>query len=239
MVVTVPSIYGITIDGADLRYKSKFPLIKTMANAAALSENRKHELKAEGYCFDDDYADNISQLNPWWGELTAIHRILHLNEFPLVGNAQYRRHWGDKELGLVHPDCLYLSHPCHFPFSLQEQFEGYHYFPGYAMTMSVAEAGKLPFSPAELQGIWQQNRFQGGPMAIGSWSAYKRLMTALFDCLWPIWEAYEGEIKALQGYDRRAIAFLSERLLSGLVLMPERFVGRIPLQYIKMHYVGP
>jgi hypothetical protein len=105
--------------------------------------------------------------------------------------------------------------------------------------MHLASKGKLPLTENELACAWTQNRFQGGPMAIGSPEHYVLVMEILFDCLWPIWGEYKEEIMQLNGYDRRAMAFMSERLLSGIVLFSEKFFGNIPLRFIPLQYYGP
>ena len=42
----------------------------------------------------------------------------------------------------------------------------------------------------------------------------------------------------LQGYDQRAMAFLSERLLSGLMLYREKFFGSMPISRAPMGFIG-
>lgn len=234
-----PTIYAITVKSAPLRYSSAFPLKTIIAHASALSPEDRVSLKAKGCFMDDECHDSISSLNPWWGELTAVHWLLQQPLNGIVGNAQYRRCWDETGLTAVKPNCLYLCHPCHFGCSLVSQFRGSHGFQGYEMTMTLAQNNKLPFTFSEMEAVWQQKRFQGGPMAIGSWPLYKQYMKVLFACLWPIWDAYEEEIKALQGYDARAMAFLSERLLSGIALMPEKFLDSMTIDNIPLHFIGP
>jgi hypothetical protein len=157
----------------------------------------------------------------------------------IIGNAQYRRFWADDSLATVAPNALYLSEPCMFPCSMADQFRGGHRFPGVELTMEVARQEDFPFSEAEMAQVWRSNRFQGGPMAVGSWPLYQKLMSVLFDCLWPIWQAYGDDIQTLQGYDQRAMAFLSERLLSGIVLMQDKFLPETTLRTIPLHYIAP
>ena len=105
------------------------------------------------------------------------------------------------------------------------------------MTMEAAERGKLPFTADEMRSVWEQNHFFGGPMARGPRKDYEALMTVLFDCLWPIWEDNKDEIKALSGYDQRAMAFLSERLLAGVVLLREKFFGNMSILCAPMSFI--
>ena len=222
-----------------MRYSSIFPLKTIIGHSCSLSPERRSELASEGCLFDDDCADSISALNPWWGELTALHWLMQQPLEGIIGNAQYRRFWDDDSLSTVVPNALYLSEPCMFPCSMADQFQGGHMFPGVELTVDLAARGGFPFSEAEMVAVWRSNRFQGGPMAVGSWSVYKQIMKILFDCLWPIWNTYEKDIRGLQGYDQRAIAFLAERLLSGIVLMKDKFLPEATLRTIPLHYIAP
>lgn len=235
----LPVIYAVAMADMPMRYSSAFPLKIIIAHACSLSKDRRSELAMEGCLFDDDCDNNISALNPWWGELTALHWLMQQSPEGIIGNAQYRRFWADDSLATVTPNALYLSEPCMFPCSMADQFRGGHRFPGVELTMEVARQEDFPFSEAEMAQVWRSNRFQGGPMAVGSWPLYQKLMSVLFDCLWPIWQAYGDDIQTLQGYDQRAMAFLSERLLSGIVLMQDKFLPETTLRTIPLHYIAP
>lgn len=231
-------IYAVRLANNKLRYQSQFKTIELVANACILSQEEKKQLRREGCEFDDDCSGNISSLNPWWGELTAVHYLLKTNKSPLVGNAQYRRFWYDEDLEKIPKDGLCLKTPCRFNCSLADQFRGGHQFPGVEMTLHCAKNNKLPFTLEEMTAVWNQPYLQEGPMAVGDWDHYKTLMKILFDCLWPIWETYENELRRLNGYDQRAIAFLSERLLTGIIMYREKFIPRIPLYNIPQGFTG-
>lgn len=232
-------IYAVRMADSEMRYQSSFKTVEVIANAHALTKEEKEPLAAKGCLFDDECTGNISSLNPWWGELTAIHYLLQTNTTPFAGNAQHRRFWRDTDLSMVPKDGLCLSVPCRFGCSLAEQFRGGHRFGGVEMTMHVAKAGKLPFTAEEMAAVWNQPYFQGGPMAVGNWNHYKTLMGVLFDCLWPIWEGYGSDMRFIQGYDQRAMAFLSERLLTGIIMFKDKFIPRIPLYNIQQGFIGP
>jgi hypothetical protein len=232
-------IYSVRMADKPTRYRSSFAMKEIVAGASALSNEERALLSEQQCLFDDDCSSSISSLNPWWGELTAVHYLLQENMHPRIGNAQYRRFWGEGELLNLPPYALGVAYPVYFACSLGDQFRGGHGFDGEAMSIHLAQRGKLPFSLEELKAVWGQNVFQGGPMAIGRFEHYKILMTILFDCLWPIWDEYKDYIQALSGYDKRAIAFLSERLLTGIVLYREKFMPRIPLHNIPLGFIGP
>lgn len=233
------TIYSIRMADKPTRYKSSFALKEIVAGAALLNDTEKQLLLKEQCLFDDDCPSSISHLNNWWGELTATYCLIQTNTKPFIGNAHYRRHWDENDLCHLSVNELGMAIPFQFNISLSNQFNGGHAFKGVEMTMHLAELGKLPFTAEELNAVWHQNTFQGGPLAIGNFNYFKQLMTILFDCLWPVWEEYEDYIKALKGYDARAIAFLSERFLTGILLYKEKFIPRIPLHHIPLRLVGP
>ena len=55
--------------------------------------------------------------------------------------------------------------------------------------------------------------------------------------IWPIWEDNHDEIKQLSGYDQRAMAFLSERLLSGIILFRKNFFEDMPILCAPMCFI--
>ena len=230
------SIYAVGTKDLPIRYESVATIKPLCAHSITLSAKEREELRSKGWYFDDE-GDSISLLNPWWGELTGVYWLLHNTSDPLVGNAQYRRHWHDEGIRQSSQNQLYIQETCLFNCSLSTQFTGGHAFRGIEMTMEAAEQGKLPFTASEMSSIWNQNHFFGGPMARGPRKEYTALMTVLFDCLWPIWGDNQDEIKQLSGYDQRAMAFLSERLLAGIILYREKFFGNMPILCAPMCFI--
>jgi len=233
-----PIIYAVRMNDSPVRYQSKFPLVEVVAHASSLSQEQKKVHLENGRVLDDACESSISHLNPWWGELTAVHWLLQQSLSGIIGNAQYRRRWDDESLQSAKEGTLYLFEPCIFPFSLDVQFRGGHSFPGVEMSRELAGQGRLPLTIEELDATWSQPRFQGGPMALAEVCIYKQLMSILFECLWPIWLMYEDQIRGLSGYDMRAMAFLSERLLSGIVLYHKKFLGSTPVEFFPLHGCG-
>jgi hypothetical protein len=229
-------MFAVCMKDTPPRFASDTNLQIIIANACQLTEEEKTACLSEGKLFDDT-GDNISSLNPWWGELTAVHWLLKNNNSPLIGNCQYRRYWDEDAIARADSSVLYTSEPCIFGFSLADQFRGGHSFPGVEMTMKLAIDGKLPFTASEMAAVWGQNQFQGGPMLFGPRPSYERVINVLFDCLWPVWDEYKESIMTLTGYDQRAMAFLSERFLSGIVLYKDKFLGNMPMSCAPLGFV--
>ena len=60
--------------------------------------------------------------------------------------------------------------------------------------------------------------FIGCNMARGPQEHYRFFMTTLRKALFPIWENNKEVFLRIQGYDKRALAFIAERLITGMVL---------------------
>jgi len=230
------TIYAVGTKNLPIRYESAATLKPLCADSKMLSTEERETLRNKGWYFDDE-GDNISELNPWWGELTGVYWLLNNTDDSLVGNAQYRRYWHEEGIKQSDKDQLYIQETCLFNCSLATQFMGGHSFRGIEMTMEAAQRHKLPFTAEQMLSIWNQNHFFGGPMARGPRKQYTALMTVLFDCLWPIWEDNHDEIKQLSGYDQRAMAFLSERLLSGIILFRKNFFEDMPILCAPMCFI--
>jgi hypothetical protein len=230
------TIYAVGMPHLPIRYESAATLVPVCAHASSISDHDRKRLGDEGWLFDDT-GTNISSLNPWWGELTAIYWLLNNVDSPLIGNAQYRRYWDEEAIAASDENVLYVTETCTFGCSLATQFRGGHSFRGIEMTMEAAERGTLPFSASEMISIWQQPHFYGGPMIRGPLKHYKAFMNLFFDCLWPIWEQNEEEIKTLTGYDQRAMAFMGERLMAGIILLRAKFLPDIPMLCAPLHFI--
>jgi hypothetical protein len=229
-------MFAVCMKDTPLRFVSGTNLQIIVANACQLTDKEKSACTDEGNLLDD-FGDNISALNPWWGELTAVYWLLKNDSSPLIGNCQYRRYWDEEAIAAADSSVLYTSEPCTFGWSLAQQFRGGHLFPGVEMTMDMAVKGRLPFTASEMAATWNQHQFQGGPMLFGPRASYERVMNILFDCLWPVWDAYKEQIMALEGYDQRAMAFLSERFLSGIVLYKDKFFGNMPMSCAPLGFI--
>lgn len=234
---TDSTIYAVCIKGEPVRYSAQSKIVPIMGNSCQLTQEERLELKAEGYVFDDENA-YCSKLNPWLGELSCIHWMIVNAAEGNIGNAQYRRNWIEPENEWYDADTLYVTEPAHFGCSLERQFRGGHSFDGVGITLDLARTGLWAFSEEEIQAVWQQNLFHGCIMARGPIAAYKQFMTTLFSCLFPIWETHKEDFLRIEGYDKRALAFLAERIMTGLVLHREKFFPGMNIQTAPIGFIS-
>lgn len=232
------AIYAVCIPGEKVRYSSLAPLIPIMGGACKLSEGERQDLRQQGYVFDDEGQSFLSPLNPRLGELSCIQWVVNNAQQANIGNAQYRRNWVEPNNEWYDKNTLYVPEFATFGCSLEQQFHGGHSaFDAPSITRTLADTGQWLFSREEIDKLWKQNLFIGCNMARGPRSQYQKFMTTLFDALMPIWEDNKESFLKIEGYDKRAIAFIAERLITGMVLcrdklFPEMNIATAPIGFI-------
>lgn len=232
------AIYAVCIPGKEVRYSSLAQLIPIMGGACKLSLKEREDLRQKGYVFDDEGQSFLSPLNPQLGELSCIQWIVNNAEQMNIGNAQYRRNWVEPCTEWYDDNTLYVPEFATFDCSLEQQFYGGHSaFDAPLMTRALADTGQWLFSREETDKLWKQNLFIGCNMARGPREQYQKFMTTLFSALMPIWEKNKESLLRIKGYDKRAIAFIAERLITGMVLyrdrlFPEMNIATAPIGFI-------
>jgi hypothetical protein len=133
---------------------------------------------------------------------------------------------------------LYVPEPAVFTCTLEQQFYGGHSeFDAPAITRELADTGAWAFTREEIDKLWAQNLFIGCNMARGPKQHYKQFMTTLFVCLLPIWEKHKEHFLSIEGYDKRALAFIAERLLTGLVLYRDKFFPGMTIETAPIGFI--
>ena len=232
------AIYAVCISGETVRYSSRAPLIPIMGGACKLHPKEREDLRQKGYVFDDEGKSFLSPLNSRFGELSCIQWIINNAEQANIGNAQYRRNWVEPDSEWYDENTLYVPEFATFGCSLEQQFYGGHpSFDAPLITRALADTGQWLFSREEIDKVWRQNLFIGCNMARGPRDQYQKFMTTLFGALMPIWEANKKSFLQIKDYDRRAIAFIAERLITGMVLyrdklFPEMNIATAPIGFI-------
>jgi hypothetical protein len=232
------TIYAVCVKDQPVRYSSRSRIIPLLAHACALSSEERAAYKAMGYEMDDENA-HLSEVNPYFAELSCIEWILNNSSEDNIGNAQYRRNWEEDENLMYDPEVLYVPQAARFGFSLAQQFVGGHQFPGVGMTMAMSMKGGWPFTKEEMEKVWEQNEFHGCLMARGSQENYKRFMRLLMECMVPLWETFKNQLVDIEGYDRRSIAFMAERVMTGLILYRGKFFPDMTIHTAPIGFVGP
>jgi hypothetical protein len=232
------TIYAVCIPGEKVRYTAKSSIIPIMGGSHALSKEERESLRAEGYAFDDENAV-LSPLNDRWGELSCVHWMINNAKENNIGNAQYRRNWLEPKDQWYCPETLYIPEPAQFSCTLEQQFYGGHSaFDAPAITRKLADEGKWIFTREEIDKVWAQSSFVGCNMARGPRQSYLRFMTTLFAGLAPIWRENKEHFLSIEGYDKRAIAFIAERLITGMVLCRDRILPGVKIATAPIGFIN-
>lgn len=216
-------IYCAKLPHQTITYSSVATIVPTVVGALGMEESKRESLRAEGCVFDDE-GNSISSYNPWFCELTSVHWLLNNQRHDYVGNAHYRRKWSDAGIENSTRGPLYVPTALQLPVTMRQQFrESHPHFDAPSLTISLAEQGHLPFTPAEMTAIWEQRHLHCFQMARGPWPEYRQFMRLLFDCLWPIWDEYHNYLEATRAVNLRMMGFVGERMMTGLILCRDRF----------------
>ncbi len=232
------TIYAVCIPGEEVRYTAKSSIVPIMGGSHTLALEEREKLRSKGYVFDDENAV-LSPLNDRWGELSCVHWMILNAKENNIGNAQYRRNWLEPEDQWYCPETLYVPEPAQFSCTLEQQFYGGHSaFDAPAITRKLADEGKWIFTREEIDKIWAQPSFVGCNMARGPRQSYLRFMTTLFAGLAPIWRENKEHFLSIEGYDKRAIAFIAERLITGMVLCRDRILPGVKIATAPIGFIN-
>ena len=206
--------------------------------AELLPNNEQLKLIENNWILDNQGLHHISSQNKWWSELTGIYWLVNNVAHDFIGNAQYRRQWKNEGLVPSRKDTIYIPEPEKFAFSIAHQYsEGHKGMDGIEVALWAAEKNFLPISKEDLERAFNQNIFFGHIMARGYHANYCKIMQTLLDCMWPIWECHQNKIKQIEGYNCRYISFLSERIMTALVLHRDKVwpgleIKTAPIEFI-------
>jgi hypothetical protein len=206
-----------------------------MCGAHGLDQERKKQLSASGFYFDDTQ-NNISHLNLWLGDLTGLYWIWKNTSDEYVGTNQYRRFYDDNALSNLQLDdnTLYISAPVGFgSMSAYDQMVMYHTEAGFNVLRIASMSNKVSIKPDMIDSIKKLPYLSSCNMFFAHRPLFNKLCEILFEI---IFELYEGSKYALPWIQpngqTRMLAFLAERMLNMIYLHKEYFLGNVQIQSI-------
>jgi len=196
-----------------------------MLGASSLSEQKKLELVMNGYILDDTL-DNISKMNYTFGDLTNSYWVWKNAKEEWVGLTQYRRFWLEHQVAKIdwNPNTIYIAQPQEWH-SVMSQFIENH---GVYGIQKLFESAMRPESKLKhdhvnmLNNVYTMYPYN---MLFAHKELYDKVCAVQFDILFDVYERSKEHIQGLDNYQRRMIAFLSERLLSTLFINKKYFFG--------------
>lgn len=176
---------------------------------AAVRSDFRYELK-------DDIGDNISALNPWWGELTGLYWVWKnkcFSDEDIIGFGHYNKYLPINKNHLAdilkHGQWIVVKGADAIPHDYPEDIETLESvirdrFPQYldAWSETYKHDGSSILS----------GNCHGGELFYATKKEFDRYCEFLFSILFSVWEI-EGEVER-PVFHKRYIAFLGERMLS-------------------------
>lgn len=224
LVPKFPSLYCCCLPGKPPRFSSIAPVTSIMAGAVYLSEEERQIYEAKGWLMDDE-GDNISCLNPYFGDLTVLYWAWKNANDDYLGVCQYRRPWIDEELLTAESNILYTPGYAIFGNVEQQYMDCHSIFPAPELTRDLARRGRIPLSYEMIDSVWKQQKFYGCNMVRGPKELFNQYCEIVFATIMPLWEENKELCMSITGYQSRSIAFTAERLITAIILNADYFFG--------------
>lgn len=212
--------------------KSQFNQINLMA-AYNIQEDYRSELKKKNFRFDDEN-DNISSLNPWFGDLTGLYWVWKNTKHDYVGTNQYRRYWNEDDINslIFNENSIYISAPVPVLPNIEQQYLNFHPKIGIDILKYVQRINKinLPFLEEDLQNI---NVISPCNMFFAHKKIFDKTCEILFEILFEIYSGIKYSLPFIvldtkyKSSPTRMIAFLAERILTMIYKNSNYYYGNI------------
>lgn len=233
-----PSLYCCCLHEQPPRYEVKQGrLINVLASASSFDEGVKQQYKQQGWMLDDS-GENISPLNSIFGDLTVLYWMWKNAKDDFLGICQYRRPWVEEDIVNAEDGVLYVPEPAFFG-NIKSQYESSHgCFPAYKVSIDLANRKRIPLTVDMLEYTWNQGFFHGCNMARGPKWLFDRYSELVFETVMPFYEENLNLCESLQGYQRRSIAFVAERMITALLVYRNHFFGEGKVKDARIGFFG-
>ena len=206
-----------------------------MAGSFDLDNQRRDELRNQHFVFDDE-GSNISNLNYAFGDLTATYWIWKNSKEEFVGTNQYRRFWNESEIDLseLNDKTIYVSKydSQHIPVSVLDQYRACHGNLGLVILNELFGKDGFQLEKNLFYKLENTRELTSCNMFFAHKDVYDRFCELLFSILFDVYEKGKDRIDELVGYDKRLIAFLSERIITSLIYNRDHYFGDLGVKAI-------
>lgn len=215
-----------------------------MCHATSLDHHTRKELRDLGFCFDDQ-GDNISQQNPWLGDLTGLYWVWKNTQDQWVGTNQYRRSYDNSDVDSQQPSeqTLWINNWVHFPFSIAQQYRQCHGDIGLHVLWEAANQRRISLTTSMIQDMDNINMISPCNMFFAHRSVFDRVCSVLFDIVFDLQSGVRYSLPYMQQTpdgrpQTRMLAFLAERILSLIYVNSRHFLGDIDIIPIRYYTHG-
>lgn len=197
-----------------------------------LDLSRRSHYQTQGW-ITDDQGHNISDMNHWLGDLTALYWVWKNTDHAWVGMNQYRRFYQDPALAMIQPqdNVLWISDFDRLQWDTWSQFCLHHGQQGLEWLRHEAETHRIDLDPRHVDELRMINVLSVANMFFAGREVFDRLCDRLFAIMLPMLDRYRGEIPE-DPYNRRLLAFLSERILTITYIHANRYLPGIDIRPI-------
>jgi len=200
-----------------------------MASSFNLSPSKRNELRKQGLLFDDE-GKNISYLNYAFGDLTATYWIWKNAKEEFVGTTHYRRFWDESIMNTLdfNDKTIYISEPMtYFNCSAMTQYIECHGTLGIEILNNLFQDPTFPLKREIFESLNNVNFFSGCNAFFCHKILYNKVCELLFDILFPIFFQSVEKIGELDYFQRRLVAYLSERIITSIMINSKYYFGNI------------
>ena len=215
--------------GEDFPRHEQYNQKNIMANSFNLDPKKRVDLRKQGFIFDDE-GRNISYLNYAFGDLTATYWIWKNAKEEFVGTNHYRRFWVEEEMQKIEFDdkTIYISAPERFfDVSTYQQYLDCHGPLGINILNNLFKDSSFPLKKEVFDGLHSINYMSGCNMFFCHKVVYNRICEILFGTLFPVFSQSIEQIGEMDYFQRRMVAYLSERIITAIMLDPKYYFGNV------------
>lgn len=212
-----------------------------MCSAASLAVTEKLKLAENEFLFDDT-GKNISFLNYALGDLTGSYWIWKNAQEEFIGTCQYRRFWMDEEITnlSLQDGIIYVPGNPQYrfaPLSAIEQYIGSHGKFGIDVIHHLCSRPNYILKQETFDRLYHIDYITGCNMFFAQNKVYGQVCNVLFEIMFDVFRISIEEIGSFDSYQRRLVAFLSERVLTALVLDAKHYFGNVEVVPVNCVYL--
>ena len=195
----------------------------------------------------DDVGDNIYnllghgvELNSYFSELTAIYWVWKNSLSSHVGMCHYRRFWDEEEIISSPKDVLYVAKPLWFPYTILGQYYESHPSCIIDMPKILYDCIDNTLITSEmLDKMWGGNYLYWANFIRGPKFQVDKVLDLYFNIIFKVWNRSKDSIfKIEDSYQKRAISFLSERVMTTILMNADSLLGINKIEESTLHFIN-
>ena len=233
----------------NLPLNSQFDQKTLMCGAIAYETELRNGCIHRGYLMDDE-GEHISHLNYWLGDLTGTYWVWKNAEEEFIGVNHYRRFWNESEISDLKENTLYVPKPYPLDCSLRSHHEFFNGKIGLDILEKVILEKRSNLDISIMEVLNTGNNLYGANSFFGHREIFstmcEKVFPTVFECLKDYLVAnvphsynhpsVDGSKDRFQ--QRRGMAYLTERIISAILIDRERYLPGIEVVPITLQHIG-